>query len=764
MARTPVSQLSLTDNLLTLKDERGKTLLAECYASMQLSRGTTFSMHAMECTSRVSKHRVLIQAGGNAVLPHMELQATLLSSTSATITLTVTNTTTEPLYIERLDTLVSRGGYRNIPTSKLQLRRTGWQMSTPAAVRVPFAAEDPWLQPPLHMPMMFPSSADQRHLPWVTVLQSAEEPPLLVGFGSAKNYLGIINLRSSSTGHRITASNHLEGIVLEQGETLTSEPLVITWGKPEPQLLDTYGMYVAQAMEARKLEHVPTGWSHWLYYFADVTEKDIRENMEIIAEKDLPFEYIQIDDGYQTAFGDWLSVKKDTFPGGMQKLATDIRQTGRKPGIWISPFMADSRSKLYKEHPDWFLHDYNGRIINVNRHGDPYWAAPNYGLDITHPEAYAWLKHVITTMCQEWGYEYLKLDFLYAGAIRAKRYDPNCTSVQAYRRGMQLIRDIAGDRVVLGCGAPFICSVGMVDTMRIGPDLSWEFDLPGVKRPVDYTLPTSRDPLQSLLSHMWMNHRLWINDADYVRVRQHHISLGWTETIALTSLIAIGGGVLYNSDKLAILEEEGYALLDRLFPAAEVTTRPVGKVTGKPSKLLAQSQKGSGLWHIAARFNWSDKPMPSHFYPSRWELPNGRYHVYDLIRQEYLGAHRYTRLNDVDPRGVSLFSICEVKDRPQVVATEGHLLGPAGDIANVSWEENTLSISLAPETRTDPKIYVHIPPQYKLVSRQDCVVLEKKGTVYKLQPTELTCSLVCTPRLHAATQKSTDHVRRALKR
>jgi alpha-galactosidase len=740
--------MELTDTLVTFKGRNGKIVLADCYGGMQLSNGANFSMHGMPRTQRVTNDSIVVEAGGDKVLPQLTWQAQLLGSDQAQVTLRVTNTTGEPLVIERLDVLICRGGYRAIKPNDLLVRRMGWQMSSPAAVRVPFNSEDPWLQPPLHAPIMLPSSADQRHLPWMTVLQSKTEKPLLMGFGEAKNYLGMINIRSSSRGHRITASNYLEGIELLPGETFVSEPLLLMWDRPEQEMLEHYGDFLHDSMAARVPSHVPTGWSHWLYYFANVTEKDILENVRIIKEKNLPLEYIQVDDGFQTYFGDWLSINKK-FPHGMKYVADKIRESGKKPGIWLSPFMADARSEVFKQHPDWFLHDYSGRLINVNRHGDPYWPAPNYGLDLTHPEAYEWLKTIITVMCEEWGYEYLKIDFLYAGAIRAKRYDPNCTSVQAYRRGMQLIRDVAGERLILGCGAPLLCSVGLVDDMRIGPDLSWEFDTMSGGRPKDHTLPISREPLLSLFSHLWMNKRLWINDSDYVRTRQHDISLGWPETLGLTTLIAMGGGALYDSDKLATLEPEGYDLLDRLFPVADISSVPVEKATGKPSRLLATVKRGSGVWHIAAKFNWHDDPQAHAFYPSKWNLPLGRYHVYDLLAKEYLGARVYRRLPDISARGACVYSLCPVANHPQVIATEGHLLGPAGDIATTLWSNNTLSITLTAGRRTTTKVLLHVPIEFKLKTHENCKISKKSVSVYELEINGMNCRLVFAPYLQA---------------
>ncbi|MEE1757743.1 alpha-galactosidase, partial [Streptomyces sp. SP18BB07] len=52
----------------------------------------------------------------------------------------------------------------------------------------------------------------------------------------------------------------------------------------------------------------PTVWCSWYEYFTSVTEDDIHENLRAIDTLDLPIDVVQIDDGYQSALGDWLTL------------------------------------------------------------------------------------------------------------------------------------------------------------------------------------------------------------------------------------------------------------------------------------------------------------------------------------------------------------------------------------------------------------------------------------------------------------------------
>ena len=70
----------------------------------------------------------------------------------------------------------------------------------------------------------------------------------------------------------------------------------------------------------------------------------------------------------------------------------------------------------------------------------PWWQAV---LDVTHPGAEEDLRTVFGTL-RRMGIDYFKLDFLYAGALAGHRGDETATPLAAYRRGMEMIREVTG--------------------------------------------------------------------------------------------------------------------------------------------------------------------------------------------------------------------------------------------------------------------------------------------------------------------------------
>ena len=90
---------------------------------------------------------------------------------------------------------------------------------------------------------------------------------------------------------------------------------------------------------------------------------------------------------------------------------------------------------------------------------------------MTHPGVQKWLKNVFVEL-KSYIFDYFKLDYLIVGIRDGIRYENNISRVEAYRIGMQIIRDAVGkDSFILACGAPPAPSLGFVDAMRVSMTL-----------------------------------------------------------------------------------------------------------------------------------------------------------------------------------------------------------------------------------------------------------------------------------------------------
>jgi alpha-galactosidase len=79
-----------------------------------------------------------------------------------------------------------------------------------------------------------------------------------------------------------------------------------------------------------------------------VTSKQVLENLDVIERKFPELRYVQIDDGYQPAMGDWLDTGP-AFGGGIRDVLAKIRAKGFEPAIWVLPYAVNPNRDLNEE-------------------------------------------------------------------------------------------------------------------------------------------------------------------------------------------------------------------------------------------------------------------------------------------------------------------------------------------------------------------------------------------------------------------------------
>ena len=292
----------------------------------------------------------------------------------------------------------------------------------------------------------------------------------------------------------------------------------------------------------------PTVWCSWYHYFTAVTQDDVLENLQALDDLDLGVEVVQIDDGYQAELGDWLALS-DRFDS-LADIVGRIRDTGRRAGIWVAPFFAGERSQLVRDHPDWLI---GGADPGTG------WDQRLHALDVTHPGAEGYLREVFGTL-RGLGIDYFKIDFLFAGAMEGRRAQP-AGGGAAYRHGLRVIRESIGEEsYLLGCGAPILPSVGLVDAMRVGPDIAHHHE----PEDGDLSQPSQRAAARNTRWRAWQHGRFWVNDPDCL-VAGPHVERReeWADVVERY------GGLRSSSDRLRGLDDWGLETTRRL-------VRPVG--------------------------------------------------------------------------------------------------------------------------------------------------------------------------------------------
>lgn len=558
----------------------------------------------------------------------------------------------------------------------------------------------------------------------------------------AQIFLGFITLANQITKLRWTIKNKnkieridayclADSILMEAGAQFESELLMVSF-KKSVQILEEWAEITGKLMKKRAFKKVPVGWCSWYQYWKNVDEEKMLINIEAAKKfKELiPLEYIQLDDGYEphNALGDWLETEPKKFPKGLKDLAHKINEAGFKAGIWLAPFLITNTSKVFREHPDWIIKDANGKKVwgawpflgSASLLGAFFWDRV-YALDLTNPEVQEWLKNIIRTLVKEFGYSYLKIDFIYAGAIEGVRYNPKMTRVQAYRKGLEIIREAAGEETfILGCGAPFGPSIGIVDAMRVSTDTAPSFDIPLIVSVVNNVLmakigdiPSLRNAMQqNMLRYMFHNH-FWINDPDTLIVR-HQSKLKPEEIRFEVTAIGMLGGLLFTSDNMANYTPEEINLIQILIPPSGKTARPLWMLKENyPSILVLDAETEFDTWKLVGFFNWTEETAEFEINLHKiFRTNNVKYHLFEFWSKDYLGIHEETvPIDKIESHSTKLFAIHPVKDIPTLLSTSFHITQGLIEVKKFEFspEAKALHISLEKPGKNSGSLYIYVP-------------------------------------------------------
>ncbi len=521
---------------------------------------------------------------------------------------------------------------------------------------------------------------------------AADAPSLVVGWTRQWDFVGLVEVhREPGPDPRLWAWADGEAIPLPPEEMVWSEPLLVQFVPPrDPDPLGAFAAAVGRMSKARVPREAPVGWCSWYHYYERVRPEDVQRTVDRLRSlrSQVPVNVIQVDDGYQAAVGDWLTPN-ERFADRMPQLAATIREAGFQPGLWLAPFIVARDARLAREHPDWLLRDAHNRVVNAGY----LWRSFTCALDVTHPGVQEYLREVIETVVHRWGYTYLKLDFLYAGALPGRRHNPNLTRPQVLRLGLGLIREVAGDEVfLLGCGCPLGPAVGMVDAMRIGPDIAphWHPKLYGLSRPwrgkVSY--PAAANAVRNTLTRAAYHRRLWWNDPDCVLVRVRDNRLNEREVQSWLSVVGLCGGHVVWSDDVDAVPPERRAWLAALLPVQPEVGRPLDLMEHTVPETVVLSLKrpwGEGV--TVGLFNWRDEPRTRTLQLGvlglDWQRPH---HVLDFWSGHYYRVTEgYRVFVNIPPHTGHVLGIKPLQEVPHLAGSTFHI-SQGGEIREWEWD------------------------------------------------------------------------------
>ncbi len=449
-------------------------------------------------------------------------------------------------------------------------------------------------------------------------------------------------------------------------------------------LFDEYsGLLVPEGAKASKAG----GWCSWYNYYTKISEDIILKNLEHLAESKLPLQFFQIDDGWQRAIGDWLTVN-EKFPAGMRYLSKKIKSSGFKAGLWLAPFVCTPGSDVFRKHPDWLLRDHKGRAVKAGY--NPGWGGYFYALDFYLPRVQEYLNKVFETLVQHWGFELLKLDFLYAAALIPRN---GKSRGQIMCEALDFLDQAAGSAITLGCGVPLGPAFGRFDYCRIGSDVApyWEDYL----KHLSYRERVSTEnSLVSTISRRQLDRRFFRNDPDVFLLRDgikgvNENRLTEFQRATLFLLNYLLGGLFFFSDNYSELTITQKIQLSRAFPLIETAVTGYEHCNHLHQFQVRAGGKGYLIYaNLAAR-------------PAKIKIPEGLW-----FSAEYFLTSAGANLVLEPYQSVVFYRVNLEKDKPLcLLGAVGHLL-PAAQVQTLTCNNGEAKLLLDSNASSASVIYL----------------------------------------------------------
>ena len=373
-------------------------------------------------------------------------------------------------------------------------------------------------------------------------------------FGSLSERNGYTVFYSDMEKHIFSVEKDVEGLTISEPYEMFD---IVRFVGGYDEVFDKY--FAAMSLPAKKRVDRLTGYTSWYNYFQKIDENIILRDLKGLSRARESVNIFQIDDGYEPFVGDWLDYNGKDFPNGMKTIADAVHREGYLAGIWLAPFNVQrGKSRILKEHPDWLIRNPDDKP----QLGCVAWGGA-YTLDIYNPEVREHLKKVFDTVLNDWGYDMVKLDFLYS-QCRTPR--DNKTRGTIMCEAMDFLRECVGDKLILGCGVPLGPAFGVVDACRISCDVDLSY---GGKfynsMSINNELPSAQNAINNSMFRRHLNGRAFLNDPDVFFLRDRNLTFTWEQKLLLAKINNLFGRVLFVSDDAGEYSEAELEVLKETF-------------------------------------------------------------------------------------------------------------------------------------------------------------------------------------------------------
>ncbi len=537
---------------------------------------------------------------------------------------------------------------------------------------------------------------------WLATANPNTRRGVIFGWLANERGSGILFSRTNYTGVEIDAVLEYGRLLIRPGQAEDLEPLAIGYFDDARLGLESWADAVAKVHKVR-LKPQPTGYCTWYSrpYGGAADEEHLAELASFSATNlaRFGFSVVQIDDGWQSGFkrSSPSSPKKDfrthnprgPYPAGMKSTADRVKSLGLVPGLWFMPFAGTLGDPFFDAHLDWFAK------TPVGQPYDTPWGGAC--LDMTHPGARGYVRDLVSRICRDWGYHYIKIDGLWTGTATKQLYvnsgykpddlgeavlsDSTMTPVESFRSGLKLVREAAGENVfILGCNAPqnmrsYGGAFGLVDAMRVGPDNSaeWKSLLRG---------PTFGT------RHYFLHRRIWYNDPDPVYVRE---SMPVNQAQLICSWVALSGQLNLSSEWIPGLPPDRLDILKRTMPSHQAVARPVDLFENDLPEIWTVTAPGRT---VVGLFNWDDAERQFNIPLEQLGLNTKvEYAAFDYWGNSFIPSVSGKLGATVPARSCVVFAMRPMANHPQVVSTSRHVTQGMIELSGETWDQKARILS-----------------------------------------------------------------------
>ena len=377
-------------------------------------------------------------------------------------------------------------------------------------------------------------------------------------FGSLNERVGYTMFEHNTPVSMLKVYRDFEGVVFDRSLELFN---IIRISGNEDDVFDEYFRQLNIMKPHRKRM---LAYTSWYDNYRNINEEMITDLISGFSKSRRKFDLFLIDGGFETFAGDWLSIDRNKFPNGLKPLVDQIHGAGMLAGIRLAPFIMEADSELFLEHPDWAIRDSEGNAVRAGSEGSGF-----YGLDFSIEAVRDYLSEVIAHYRDELGFDFFKLDYLYA--VNFLPYN-NRTRAAIMYDAMEFLREKLRDKLILASGVNLFTAAGLVDYCKVSCSHTLDFDDKFYKPLLQQERPSTKNAARDLIYRHQLNGRAFMVDPGVFILRDDNTRLSENQKEALLKLNSVFGSLLFTSDDIRKYSPFEWDMLEQ---AMEIDARDI---------------------------------------------------------------------------------------------------------------------------------------------------------------------------------------------